>query len=336
MGRSGWSAWSAPSSGWPSRDGAANGGWQQQRSSRSPSAKRQRVRSWRACSCGQWVWEDRGASRPACSCGRDWPAKDSRPASDCAKGGKELLEVAETDPVVAASPFLLPLLRVLGGDPATRHLASALISAEQRKAAESTPKGDTSSAAFSKAHDALRKSEKVLIRAKDDRAAAEAKLAKLVAAEAKAFEEYQKAKAIFDEALANRKPEAETILGTKMAMLGTSHISIHGQDLTVDSSDNQVQAAMALLLSNASAQAVRAAAVAAAGDASESSEPACTPNYEDVIMEQATQPEKPKAVAPPDGGHELGQAGGGLAERLAGAGTAVAASIAAQGLQGGN
>ena len=80
---------------------------------------------------------------------------------------------------------------MLGGDPSTKHLASALIVAEQRKASEASPKGDTGSAAFSKAHDALRKAEEVLIRAKDDRAAAEAKLAKLVAAEAKAFEEYQ-------------------------------------------------------------------------------------------------------------------------------------------------
>ena len=246
-----------------------------------------------------------------------------------------MLEVAEADPVVAASPFLLPLLRVLGGDPATRHLASALITAEQRKAAESSPKGDSSSAAFSKAHDALRKTEKVLIRAKDDRAAAEAKLAKLVAAEAKAFEEYQKAKSLFDAALANRKPEAEAILGTKMAMLGTSHISIHGQDITVDSSDNQVQAAMALLLSNASAQAARAAAVAAAGEVSDSSERTCTPSSEDVIMEKVAQPEKRKAEAPLDDGREAAQAGGGLAERLAGACSAAAASIAAQGLQGG-
>ena len=175
----------------------------------------------------------------------------------------------------------------------------------------------------------------MLIRAKDDRAAAEAKLAKLVAAEAKAFEEYQKAKTLFDAALANRKPEAEARLGTKMAMLGTSHINIHGQDLTVDSSDNQVQAAMALLLSNASAQAARAAAVAATGEASEATEPARLPGAEGVVMEKAAQPEKREAEDPLDDGDGAALAGGGLAERLAGACTAAAASIAAQGLQGG-
>ena len=180
----------------------------------------------------------------------------------------------------------------------------------------------------------MRKTEKVLIRAKDDRAAAEAKLAKLVAAEAKAFEEYQKAKTLFDAALANRKPEAEAILGTKMAMLGTSRISIHGQDITVDTSDDQVQAAMALLLSNASAQAARAAAVAAAAEASEVSDISSALGTEDVIMDKAAQPEKRKAEDPLDDGQAMDQTGGGLAERLAGACTAAAASIAAQSLGG--
>ena len=335
MGRSGWSAWAAPASWWPSRDGASNGEWQQQRASRSPSAKRQRTRPWRACTCGQWVWEDRLGQRPACPCGRDWPARGGHADSVGGKEGKELLDFAETDPVVAASPYLMPLLRVLGGDLATRHLASALITAEQRKAAVSAPKGAASSAAFSKAHDALRKAEKVLIRTKDDRAAAEAKLAKLVTAEAKAFEEYQKAKLLFDEALANRRPDAEAILGTKMAMLGTSLISIHGQDLTVDTSDGQVQAAMALLLSNASAQAAKAAAVAATVDIPEEPQLASSAGTEDVIMDNGAQAEKHKAEDSLDDGQGATLAGGGLAQRLAGACDAAAASIAAQVLQGG-
>ena len=125
--------------------------------------------------------------RPACACGRDWPEKSSEtPVKD--KEAKGILEEAESDPVLAASPFLLPLLRVLGGGPTTKHLAAGLLVAEQRKVAEGTPKSDSGPAAFSKAHDALRKAEKVLIRTKDDRAAAEAKLAKLITAEAEALE----------------------------------------------------------------------------------------------------------------------------------------------------
>ena len=119
-----------------------------------------------------------------------------------------------------------------------------------------------------------------------------------------------------------------------MAMLGTSHICIHGQDLTVDSSDNQVQAAMALLLSNASAQAARAATLAAAGEPAEASDLASTTDSVDVVMEKVTQPEKRKAEDPLDDRHEATQAGGGLAERLAGACSVAVASIAAQGLQG--
>ena len=98
-----------------------------------------------------------------------------------------------------------------------------------------------------------------------------------------------------------------------MAMLGTSLISIHGQDLTVGTSDGQVQAAMALLLSNASAQAARAAAAAAAVGVTEESQVASTACTEDVIMDNAAQPEDRKAEDSLDDGHGAALAGGGLA-----------------------
>ena len=134
----------------------------------------------------------------------------------------------------------MPLLRVLGGDSSTVHLATALIQAEQRKASETSPKSDSGTAALSKAHDGLRKAEKILIRAKDDRAAVEAKLTKLVTAETKAFKESPTAKALFDAALAKRKPEAEAILGMDMAMLSATNVKIHDKDVTVDTSDENV------------------------------------------------------------------------------------------------
>ena len=242
--------------------------------------------------------------------------------------------------MVAASPFLLPLLRVLGGDPATRHLASALVAAEQRKAAEaaeSAPKRDSGSAAFTRAHDALRKAEKMLSRAKDERVAAEAKLAKFAAAETKALDEYQKARERFDAALAVRMPDAQAMQGAKDASLGgPSCLYVHGQYITVDGADGQAQAAINLLLANAAAQqAVATAAAATAGDGPAASEGTRTPSTVDVVMERAPQAEKRKAEAPLDDGREADQTGAGLAERLAGACNAAAAALAAQRLQGG-
>ena len=100
--------------------------------------------------------------RPACTCGRPWPER----GQSSADSRQDLLAAAESDPVVAASPFLLPLLRVLGADSSSSHLAAALILAEQRKASETlgTAAGADSGVAFSKAHEGLRKSEKALLR----------------------------------------------------------------------------------------------------------------------------------------------------------------------------
>ena len=87
-----------------------------------------------------------------------------------------------------------------------------------------------------------------------------------------------------------------------MTMLGTSHIN---------------------------AQAARAAAVAAAVEVSEDA-----PGSENVIMDKVAQPERRKTEDPLDDGLTIAQTIGGLAERLAGACTAAAATIAAQGLHG--
>ena len=336
MGRGQWNAWAAPSSWWPQRDASSRerGGWQQQR---SPSQKRQRTtaRAWRACLCGQWTYEDRLDQRPACASGRAWPER----GQSSADSPQALLAAAETDPVVAASPFLLPLLRVLGSDPASAHLATALIQAEQRKAAEAPglAAGADSGVAFSKAHDGLRKTEKALLRAKDERAQSEAKLAKLITAEAKAVEAYQVAKGLFDDALAKRKPEAEASLGAKLAMLGASSTSIRigDQDISVDASDEKVQAAVALLLSNSSAQAAKAATRTAGTGAAESAGTEGSRDGDDVAMEIADKAEKRKAGELQGSDDLLDQSEENMASRLAGACAVVSASIAAQSLQGG-
>ena len=121
-----------------------------------------------------------------------------------------------------------------------------------------------------------------------------------------------------------------------MAMLATSRVTIQGQGVTVDASDDQVQAAMALLLSNASAQAARAAAVAAAAEASEVSDISTALGSEDVTMENVGQPDKRKAENPLEERQAMDPTGGDLAECLARACADAAASIAAQGLHGAN
>ena len=147
---------------------------------------------------------------------------------------------------------------------------------------------DSGAAAFSKAHGGLRKAETSLIRAKDERALCEAKLAKLITAEAKRIEACHAATDLFDAALAKRKPEADTFLGTKLATLGTSRIG--GQGITVDAADQKAQAAVALLFSNASVQAARTATSATRADASEGSV-ALGALFEDVSMGDAGKPE---------------------------------------------
>ena len=136
MGHTQWSAWPTPSSWWPSRDSQSRErgyGWRQQRST---SPKKRRTRTWRACQCGQWTFEDRLGQKPSSPCGREWP----QGGQAAGEGTQDQLAAAEADPVVVVSRFLLPLVRVLGGDPSTAHLATALILPEQRKASDESAK----------------------------------------------------------------------------------------------------------------------------------------------------------------------------------------------------